>query len=99
MGNIWDKWAHNGPFELSAGHREVVVSIFLEGSAELGTPRTRKKRTIFLEGSAELGTPRTCKIHKKNPLKNLLKIHQKIVKSFIFFITTTTKKYKIFTLF
>ena len=30
-----------------------VVVVFLEGSAELGTPRG-----VFLEGSAELGTPR-----------------------------------------
>ena len=38
-------------------------TIFLEGSAQLGTPRTRKKKTIFLEVPASLGTPRTCKIH------------------------------------
>ena len=50
----------------------VVVVVFLEGSAELGTPRG-----VFLEGSAQLGTPRgvfSKKIHQKS-IKNPSKIH------------------------
>ena len=42
----------------------VVVVVFLEGSASLGIPRTRKKiKTIFLEVSASLGTPRGVASH------------------------------------
>ena len=40
MGNIWPKWAHNGPFELSAGpreHRERVRSL---DSRQLEPPKT-----------------------------------------------------------
>ena len=55
----------------------VVVVVFLEGSAELGTPRSvflegsaelGTPRGVFLEGSAELGTPRGV-FSKKNPSK------------------------------
>ena len=50
----------------------VAVVVFLEGSAELGTPRG-----VFLEGSAELGTPRgvfLVIIHQIS-IKNPSKIH------------------------